>query len=230
MAMANEAMAAPTEMQRLYRSFWIQPSKERIGSASPTEAIAASLQLLAEGLPKTLVTSTYRLYTAALAEFNPSEIVLAFCRATEECRYFPAPATLREYSGRAVDGDPIAREAKEKLLYLLEGMRGPHGPKLVEIPGRVLYGTEADPRGEDGRITDVPIREVAKVFPLDRRLRAALGRLGWGDSARGISVVAEHPALRRDEALGSADGQYRTNQLRTADEILKRFTDAYREV
>lgn len=61
-----------------------------------------------------------------------------------------------------------------------------------------------------------------------RMPQAALVRLGWGDGTKGIAVIADHPALSMKQ--DSEDGQYRQNQLRAADEILKRFTDAYREV
>lgn len=126
------------------------------------------------------------------------------------------------------DGDPVAREAKEQLLYILEGMRSKHGPMLKPILGKVLYGTEEDPREENGRCAAAPIRGESTPFPLSRRTQAALVRLGWGDSTKGIAVIADHPALDRKQ--DSEDGQYRQNQLRAADEILKRFTDAYREV
>jgi hypothetical protein len=53
-------------------------------------------------------------------------------------------------------------------------------------------------------------------------------RLGWGNREAGVALIAEHPAVRRKQP-DSADEQYRQNQLRAADEILKRFTDAYRE-
>jgi hypothetical protein len=30
-------------------------------------------------------------------------------------------------------------------------VRGPHGPKLKPVPGRVLYGTEESPEDEHGK-------------------------------------------------------------------------------
>lgn len=41
-------------------------------------------------------------------------------------------------------------------------------------------------------------------------------------------MIAEHPALQRK--WEQDDGPYRQNQLRAADEILRRFTEAYREI
>lgn len=52
-------------------------------------------------------------------------------------------------------------------------------------------------------------------------------RLGRGDGTAGIAIIADHPALKRRQ--DQEDAQYRQNQLRAADEILKRFTDCYRE-
>jgi hypothetical protein len=47
----------------------------------------------------------------------------------------------------------------------------------------------------------------------------------------GIAVIADHPAVRRkDQGNLETDEKYRQNQLRAGDEILKRFTDAYREL
>ena len=63
---------------------------------------------------------------------------------------------------------------------------------------------------------------------MDERTTRALVRLGWGNKERGLAVIAEHPALNRQPE--ATDGQYRVNQLRAADEILKRFVEAYREV
>jgi hypothetical protein len=99
---------------------------------------------------------------------------------------------------------------------------------LRPIPGRVLYGTKDDPRDKDGRTANAPIRGESTEFPLDRRLQAALVRLGWRYGAKGIAVIADHPALQRKQ--DQEDGQYRQNSLRAADEILKSFTDCYREV
>jgi|ERR1700729_1769470 hypothetical protein len=73
-------------------------------------------------------------YKATLADLTRAEIVLAFSRAHDELKFFPAPATLREFSGRPVSGDPIAAEAREQLQYLLNGMRSKHGPKLQDTP------------------------------------------------------------------------------------------------
>jgi hypothetical protein len=219
--MADEAVEQ-TATRKLFSDCW-GPGKTQ------AQAVGASLLILADALDRDISKGkTAAAYVAEMNELRPNECILAFCRALRECKYFPPPATLREYSGRAADGDPIAREAKEQLLYVLEGMRSKHGPMLKPILGKVLYGTEDEPRDEDGRCAAAPIRAESAPFPLSRRTQAALARLGWGDSTRGIAIIAEHPALKRVQ--DSDDGQYRQNQLRAADEILKRFTDAYREV
>jgi hypothetical protein len=229
--MAHEKQhTAQTATQKLYEDLW----RQHVGrTTSPTEAqktaaICAMLTELAEGQGRD-VSKALRGYVAALWELTPEELVLAFFRATKECRFFPPPATLLEFSGRAATGDPIANEAKGELLKILEAMRGPHGPKLKPILGRVLYGTEDSPRDEDGRMTHAPIRSESTPFPIARRTEAALVRLGWGDRVAGIALIAEHPSLKRIDTTDTPD-QYRQNQLRASDEILKRFTDAYREV
>lgn len=227
-------MAAETQtaMQRLYAQFWKEEwTGAGVSGGTQSEAIAKSLLHLAETLDRKLTPAAIQTYLACLAELTKEEIILAFSRAAQECRFFPPPAILREFSGRAADGDPIAREAKEQLLYILDGMRSKHGPMLKPILGRVLYGTEEEPRDEDGRCAVAPIRAESTPFPLARRTQAALVRLGWGDSTKGIAVIADHPALLRNgQALENVESQYKVNQLRAADEILRRFTDAYREV
>jgi hypothetical protein len=63
----------------------------------------------------------------SLLNLSQREIVLAFSRAATESKFFPAPATLREFSGRAATGDSIAAEAKAELLYLLITARAQGG-------------------------------------------------------------------------------------------------------
>ena len=104
--MANDKALNAT--QTLYESFW--------WNTSPAQAISQSLDQLAEGFEKMLTAATYRLYAATLADLTQEQIVLAFSRATGECQFWPSPATLREFSGRAADGDPVASEAKAELL------------------------------------------------------------------------------------------------------------------
>lgn len=70
------------------------------------------------------------------------QLVRAFSRALDEARFLPVPALLRDF---ASIGEPIAVEAKEELFRIVAAMRGAHGPKLRDIPGRVLYGTVDSP-------------------------------------------------------------------------------------
>jgi hypothetical protein len=120
-------------------------------------------------------------------------------------------------------------EGKAELEKLIQGMRGKHGPMLKPIPGPILYGTEDDPKDAEGNRTHAPIRGEGTPFPIARRTEAALVRLGWGDRTAGIALIADYPAVRRKQH-DPGDEQYRQNQLRASDEILKRFVDAYREV
>jgi hypothetical protein len=134
-------------------------------------------------------------------------------------------------SSDSVVVDLIAAEAKAELMELLAGMRGHHGPTLKPIPGPVLYGTEDDPKDEAGNRTHAPIRGESTHFNISRRTEAALVRLGWGSREAGIALIADHPALKRTDTLAvTVDPHYRQNLVRASDEILKRFTDTYREV
>ena len=217
-------------MANAQTSKWQTPTQRRFENfylANPKTGLAASIQFLAEVLGKEMTKNTAMGYHDTLGTLTQDEAILAFARAQEECKFFPSPATLREFSGRAVTGDPVAAEAKDELLRILAAMRGPHGPKLKTILGRVLYGTEDDPKGPDGLRIMEPIRAESTPFLLSRRTEAALVRLGWGDRVAGIAVIADHPSLRRKH--DADDERYQQNQLRASDEILKRFVDAYRE-
>jgi hypothetical protein len=99
---------------------------------------------------------------------------------------------------------------------------------LQPIPGPVLYGREDDPKDAEGNRICAPIYGESTHFPIARRTEAALVRLGWGDIKAGIALIADHPAVRRKQH-DPDDEQYRQNRLRASDEILRRFTDAYRE-
>ena len=132
-----------------------------------------------------------------LLDLSQSELVLAFSRAAMEAKFFPPPATVREFSGRSASGDPIANEAREELFRLVAGMHTKHGPKLKPIQGKVLYGTEDRPLDANGEPT-APYcapRHPGTEFPLPRRTEAALVRLGWGDRATGIALIAEYPIV-----------------------------------
>ena len=50
---------------------------------------------------------------------------------------------------------------------------------------------------------------------------------GWGCRTTGSALIAEHPNLA---GRAEDDGQYQTNRLRAADELLAKWTAAYREV
>ena len=104
--MANDKALNAT--QTLYESFW--------RNTSPAQAISQSLDQLAEGFEKRLTAATYRLYAATLADLTQADCVQAFSRAALNLRFFPPPATLREFSGRAADGDAVARETKAEVL------------------------------------------------------------------------------------------------------------------
>lgn len=224
--MAHEAVAGvQTGTTRLYASFWRSP-------ASKAGAILNSIRQLAATFDKGVSEAQAKGIAASLEEMTREEIVLAFSRAQDECRFFPVPAILREFSGRAVTGDPIANEAKEGLLTIINAMRGKHGPKLRDILGKLKYGTEEAPRNAEGGMVpycDAP-REPATPFVMPGRVENALVRLGWGSREAGIAIIADHPAVSRRDVDPDADDKYRQNQLRTGDEITNRFVAAYREV
>jgi hypothetical protein len=81
-------------------------------------AIAASLDMLAQVHDKKIKPDVVKAYAASLEDLLPSQIIQAFSRALDEAKFMPFTATLREYSGRPVSGDPIASEAREELFRI----------------------------------------------------------------------------------------------------------------
>jgi hypothetical protein len=193
-------------------------------------SILACLSILAETMKHEITEKAGMGYVASLNPLTRQQLVQAFSRALDESKFFPVPALLRDFASVAPSGDPVASEAREELFRIVAAMRVPqpkgHGPMLRPLPGRVLYGTEEDPRGEDGRCAAAPIRGESTPFVLARRTEAALVRLGWGCREGGIALIAESPAVA---GRSTDDGQYATNRLRAGDELLAKWTNAYRE-
>ena len=84
-------------------------------------------------------------YIALILDLTPAEIVLAFFRAANEGKFMHVPASLRDFASVTPSGDPIANEGREELFRIVAAMRGPHGPKLQTIRGKVKYGSAAKP-------------------------------------------------------------------------------------
>jgi hypothetical protein len=100
-----EATATQAATQRFFGALWKNTTRK---TNPPKVATAPSLAYLAETLERNLTPAETKTYVAAMAELSQEENVLAFSRAATESKFFPSPATLREYSGRSVSGDPIA--------------------------------------------------------------------------------------------------------------------------
>jgi hypothetical protein len=216
--------ATQAATRKLYAGFWTN-SQHKTTVPAPV-AISASLLHLAETLERNLSKNALATYLAVLADLSQEQIVLAFSRAAMECKHFPVPALLRDF---ASIGEPVAAEAKQELIRIIQAMRGAHGPKLKPILGKLKYGTENCPRNAKGEIVAYCDAERAPstLFPLSRRAEAALVRLGWGDRTTGIALIAESPIVSGGTA---EDGEFQTNRLRAGDELLAKWTAAYREV
>jgi hypothetical protein len=109
-------------------SRWQTPTQRRFENfyqVNPKTALAESIRFLAEVLGKEMTRNIAMGYLDTLGTLTQDEAILALSRAQEECKFFPPPATLLEFSGRAVTGDPVAAEAKDELLRILAAMRGP---------------------------------------------------------------------------------------------------------
>jgi hypothetical protein len=118
----------------------------------------------------------------------------------------------------------VAREAADALLYLLKGMRSEHGPRLQTLPAPVL---KMEWEERDGERFEKPTLGERRPFPLSQRLEDALEIMGWGDRTKGIAIIATHPGVSEVKDFNE-DEQYRGQPLRVADDILKRWFEAYR--
>jgi hypothetical protein len=109
-------------------------------------------------------------------------------------------------------------------------MRGKHGPKLKDIPGAVLYGTEERPRMANGEPT-APFcapRHPATPFSLSRRAEDALLRLEWGKGHRNRADRGWTLSWPVEPSRKTASTKLTDSVL--ADELLAKWTAAYREV
>lgn len=221
------APEAQTATRTLYESLWRQHGGEKPtpSDAEKTAAIGAMLLELAKALDRN-VTQSVRLYVAALWDLNPTDLVRAFARTTEEDRYWPTPARLRELSGRASMGDPLEREADKALLWLIRQMRY-FGWKLQPKIGAIV-ATDSP----DGRLLEEPKRAPTEYPPrLNKYTHMALECLGWGDRDRGLAILSDHPGVRGDVSDGfdkAGAGEFRRNTMKEADELRRRWFDAWR--
>lgn len=223
--MVNAVIAGQMATRALFESLWIQyaggKNSKPPTEAQKTEAIGEMVMLLASAMDRN-TTKSLPLYVAVLWDLTPQELVLAFSRAAEEDKFFPAPSRLRELCGREPVGDPVEREAVAALTVLLSKMRA-FGWELKPRLGRVLETT-----GEDGRLLAEPKRAPSEEPNLPGKSMQALAVLGWGDWRKGAALLREHPAVKA-APTGEEQGQYQVNALKQADEIRKRWVEAYRQ-
>jgi hypothetical protein len=200
-----------TGTRKLYERCW--PS-----SAEHDEGAGECLLQLAEMFDRKTNKRFVNGYLATCEDMSRAECLMAFTRAHDEEKFFPQPSRLRELSGRAPAGDPLEREAKERLVELLGLMRRyTPGLKAQIKPGVVDRGQKFT---ED---------EIDRPPALPVETDQALRRLGWGDREKGLALLAEHPGVRSiGHASWEGGEQFRTNLLRQADELEKRWVESFR--
>lgn len=186
-------------------------------------ALALSLGCLAEATGKVITATTLPVYAAVMADMSREQCILAFSRATDELRYWPSPAQLRELGGIAASGDPVEAAARAALDEVFAAMRE-FGPALNPKRGAVMRTT-----GDDGRMLIEPERAQDRHAELAGPVVMALVRLGWGDQQKGLALLSDHPALAGAAFTSAFESPYRQNLLKLADELEKRFILAYRQ-
>lgn len=210
---------AQTGTRTLYESFW-----QAKGSSVPMRimAISDSLTNLAEVHNRKTSSTLLSSYVASLEDLTPEDIILAFTRAQDEENYWPTPSRLRELCGREPAGDPLEREAIAAFNAVLSKMRG-FGWELKPRLGRIIATS-----GPDGRLLAEPLRAPTEEPNLPLRSMQALALLGWGDWHKGVALLRDHPAVKSVPA-GEELGQYQVNALKQADELKRRWVEAYRQ-
>lgn len=221
--MANAATVAgmavgrvQTGTWKLYENFW------QVGESNVMRimAISDSLTNLAEVHNRKMSSTLLASYVAVLEDLNPEEIILAFSRTHDEDSFWPTPGRLRGLSGREPLGDPLEREADAALRVLLSKMRN-HGWELKPKLGAIIRTD--DPA--TGRLLKEPLREATTHHGLPHKTMLTVAVLGWGDILRGLALLKDHPAVVRPEA---GDVEFKVNALKQADELRRRFVEAYR--
>jgi hypothetical protein len=214
MANAMQTAEGRTATTKLYSALW------RSGVSHP-QAIMLSLRNLAECHNRTMTESLYASYTASLEDLSQQEIILAFSRSHDEDTFWPTPGRLRGLSGRDAPGDPVEREADGAFHALLAKMRT-HGWELKPRLGSIIRD-----RGEDGRLLIEPEREPLIHPGLPARTMQTLAVLGWGDRMQGLALLRDHPGVAKPAMTGEA-AEFRVNVLRNADDLRRRWVEAYR--
>lgn len=208
---SNEA----SELETHFKALWRAGEKKSI----PTSSVLTGLgQILNRDLPANMVG-----YVACLDDMKPGELIAACCTAARECKFFPTPSELRELAGIPTAAQQERAAARRALQEVLEAIRN-HGPELRPIPGAILTD-----KGEDGRLLDIPLRAPSTLPPLfPEQTFRAVRSLGWGESRAGLQLLSTHPAVFA--MAGTVEyGAYGPTLARQAEEIEKRWFEAYRE-
>lgn len=211
----HEHQAAAPAPRKLFAECWQRETTHRA-------RVGAALTILQEVLSpgRGLNETQLRAYLAVMDDLTGRQCVEAFAKALETCRYFPAPAVLRELASpsRAL---PIELFALAEVLDALRKF----GPSLAPIPGAVIKDRDAD-----GRCLPVSewVRAEATVCTLPEVTDEAIGLLGAGDKQAGLDMISRHPALRWS---GDKRGLARPTagfEARDREKLESDWTNAYR--
>jgi hypothetical protein len=222
--MANEHPEL-TETAKTFSELW-QSSKHETPERQRRTALAASLDLLAQCLDRTVTPDMARGYMAVLSPLTPAQCIKAFSTALERCRYFPSPAELRSL-GSPVDAleDPERTIGMGMLRHILQAMRT-HGPQLRPVPGSIIRD-----RDDDGRV--LPVSEWTRAadsqppkFPI--RVITTIRNLGMGSWEAGLELISAHPAARPTDDRRHLDARSTEFQARDAAKLEERWMQAWR--
>lgn len=215
MQSAAEPKTTKTQFDRIFANSRTQQNK--------LAAIAWALKEWADGLDKTLMGPVITLHQEVNGDLTPAELALGFNRAARlPSDFLPSPGKIRSLSGH-IDHDPVEQESMDAFRGLLDQMRGPHGPTLRTLPGRLKMNDE-----QGNPITPVQQPPIAPT-PLSARIRASVEIMGLGSIAAGLGYISTHPALR-PQVYDVGAGTEPSFEARHGRDIERRWVEIYREV
>jgi hypothetical protein len=182
----REKALPPAILQRLRKTF---------GEFGREEGITRALTLLSLPYERPITQpEVFALYRETVEDLTAEQVITALARAqTEEGKFFPPPARLRELAGMEKPGQCSDRLAREALQWVMWRIRN-HGVGGVAKRGKSLGVSNERPPEEQFEWIPCPVTPGP--------VRRALEEFGGGDVEAGVQLIALHPMLSKSRLDG----------------------------
>lgn len=195
--------------QQLFSRCWEHPATPHL------KAIGQALLTLGRAMDVEVKAGRIEGHLAVLESIPPAELIKAFARALEQCRFFPSPAEMLDLAGRTNATSAMEDEARRELANIRK-LQSEFGPLLMTKRGAVVKDRDSDGRA-------LPVSEWVygpDVAPPKISLEAlnALYAMGYGEQPDDSALAMIHNAYL------IADNGFATRELES------RWVRAYKHV